>query len=142
MKGKLPRLRRRVTAYTFLRSVLPKVVLEEPRRMHMAVWRDTSYGMDERHKPACGTIGCIGGWTEVMVQGGSPWRHARRPARQILGLTPEQAEVLFYPLKLTGELHQGTLRHARAAVAHMQAFAEKHKAQLQAVMLEPSKEKP
>ena len=125
----LPRLRRRVTAYTFLAKVLPKVILAEPRRMRMGIWQLQAW-KDMDNRPACGTVGCIGGWTEIMT--------GRRAAR-VLGLRDQWSkasrELFFGPL--TNDLDQGMPLHARRVVAHLKRFATKYRATLRQTVIEP-----
>ena len=50
----------------------------------------------------CGTTGCIAGWTLAMFAPERPGRpgEAAYKAREILGLTEWQAELLFFPANL------------------------------------------
>ncbi len=136
----MPRLRRRTTAYTFLTVVLPKVILAEPKRMRMGTWISSRYDGedDEDVYPACGTIGCIGGWTELMTG-------HNRSAAKVLGIDfvidPKSQDyldtILFEDHKLMRSPAQGTLSHAKAVVAHMRRFARKHEKRLRKTILEP-----
>lgn len=109
------------TAYGLL-SDIAKLAQEEPARMRMDCWggRPGTYTVISR-VPACRTVGCIGGWTEVL-------RPKKRAART-LGLTNAQELELFYgPLCL--EDNQGTRRHASRVVSLISRFQKKYRTQL------------
>ena len=93
-----PRLTRRVTAFEFLTVDLPAVALEEPRRMRMAFWiEDAAIVSVPSMRPACGTVCCIGGWTEMMVYG-ADLRYTSfrfKSAGDLLGIDVEQRDELF-----------------------------------------------
>lgn len=126
------------TAFGLL-SEVAKVALAEPKRIYMGLWggqkgnfsRLTSdvtssgyenIGLHIDKRPACDTVGCIGGWTEALKPG--------KAASLRLGLSPTQAECLFYPYRLCEEPNQGTLAHAKKVVAHIKRFQKKYSSQL------------
>lgn len=113
------------TAYGLL-SDIAKLALQEPKRMAMAEWM-----MDERRDsapdrgfPKCGSVGCIGGWTEAL--------RPRNRADQTLGLSIAQEDELFYDPKLTCADHQQTVAHAKAVARHIAKFQRKYAKQLKA----------
>lgn len=129
-----PKLRRQ-SAFTFLMVTLPRFILAEPRRMRMGCWAEPFSDLVIVEEPAasappCKTVGCIGGWTELLVGG-------RRYADEILGLTDRQAGVLMYG-RLCYAKGQGTKEHAKKVVAHMRAFAKAHEQQLRGTMITPT----
>lgn len=130
------------TAYDLL-SEVAALALAEPKRINMNTWRLRA-GVDGcepvRGYPECGTVGCIGGWVDTLRNAPS---HA---AQNILGLTDEQADELFYDdglLKEAGNVEDDedddvtdslaqTPEHANNVVAHIRKFQLKYAAQLKA----------
>lgn len=125
------------TAYGVLSDVAT-LALKEPMRIAMATWRqqgdpgetipsDSIFALRTVTLPKCGTVGCIGGWTETIV----PVRRGRyHSAMAILGLDSAQQNELFYPKALTDAPVQQTQEHALAVVTHIRKFQKKYKAQL------------
>jgi hypothetical protein len=125
------------TAFDLLSDVAA-LALAEPRRIHMNFWRLTSTGMNSSKAvpqgfPACGTVGCIGGWTEQIARG------RKRDAGVILGLTHSQRMELFYPQALlddAGSAYEAgdaqTPEHAEKVAAHIKAFQKRYREQLKA----------
>lgn len=117
-------------AYELLDEI-KALALEEPLRVSMNYWRLNASDIEQdtfiTHLilPACGTIGCIGGWAEALAGTG-------QQAADILGLTDDQWNDLFYPLELVWEADEigQTPEHARHVIAHIAAFQQKHEAQL------------
>lgn len=151
----MPRLTRECDGYEFLTEDLPAVLREEPRRLWMNYWFESGHNVEsliadhfEEHedyceqadinveaeidarKPPCGSIGCIGGWTEEIL---GPYT----PAYLRLGLTRDQAHDLFYPDELLKDPEQGTAAHVERVIAHMAAFAKEHEQQLRSVRFTP-----
>lgn len=127
-KNAMPVLPKSVkTAYGLL-SFIAKITAEEPKRMHMGEWRVTQPNWSANHIkfPACGTVGCIGGWTEIL---------SGQIAEAILGLTNDQQEELFFPSRLTGAARQGTAAHAAKVIRHIEKFQRKYSKQLKATRL-------
>jgi hypothetical protein len=132
-----PKLRRQ-SAHLFLTKTLPTFILEEPRRIRMGIWLESIMDpvrfsrIEKQETPSCGTVGCIGGWTEALTG-------ARRgKATQVLGLKhPQQSDELFMPVRLVDAETQGTPAHARAVVRHLHRFATKYKMQLRRTMITP-----
>lgn len=123
---KVPRSKAR-TAYGLLSDVCA-VVTEEPKRLAMGLWLaradEDSSGPPLLGFPACGTVGCIGGWVEVL----SPKNPAC--AETILGLDLNQSDTLFYDNDLCSAPGQQTASHARKVVSHIRKFQKKYRAQL------------
>jgi hypothetical protein len=125
------------TAFDLLSDVAA-LALAEPRRIHMNFWRLTSTDTNvsavvPQGFPACGTVGCIGGWTEQIARG------RKRDAEVILGLTHAQRMELFYPKALLADAGSAreagnaqTPKHAERVVAHIRAFQQKYADQLKA----------
>ena len=116
------------TAYGLL-SEIAALVTAEPKRFDMSTWiRREKHGENARRGfPACGTVGCIGGWTQLL-------RPREGGAQTILGLTFEQSNELFTPSGWLAEDGQ-TAAHARKYVAHLRRFQKKYAAQLKAKKL-------
>lgn len=111
------------TAYGLLSEVV-RLVEEEPKRMWMGIWSACAADviLDKSRRPACGTVGCVGGWCEVLVPGSS--------AQKTLGLTGVQSAGLFLDNDLCCDRYQGTLGHARRVVRHVRRFQKAHETQL------------
>lgn len=113
-------------AYDLLTDI-GKLALEEPKRMRMGIWLvrgDDLWLFRDVVIPACGTIGCIGGWTYVLRPG---------PAvEDTLGLTRAMEHQLFYNLALCNDIDQGTLAHSERVVAHIKRFQKKYAKRLKA----------
>jgi len=137
----IPRLTEPVTAYHFLTETLVKVVRDEPRRMFYRTWITTpDAGRSTRRRldfPDCGTVGCVGGWTELLVAGKMTW--GLDSAHYLLGLTAEQGDDLFMNQRLWASslLDKNDAAHAEKIIAHILRFAEEHKAQLMGHIVEP-----
>ena len=137
----VPRLTEPTNAYEFLTKWLPtNVFLPEPKRLRMGDWyeRDLSWHFEENkltreQAPPCGTIGCIGGFTETCTGG-----DFSRDAHQILGLDPAQGEELFYDETLMYAPNQGTPEHVADVIAHINRFAAKYEEQLKGHMVIPA----
>jgi hypothetical protein len=117
------------TAYDLLSDVVA-VVLAEPKRLRMAVplWLDVRKLLDDA--PACGTVGCVAGWTVMLKDRPSnvDFSVCER-AGDILGLTERQQMELFYTFpKAAG----GTTRHAKEEVRLIRKFQKKYARQLKA----------
>ena len=123
-------------AYDLLDDV-KALALEEPKRIAMGWWLvQNGYSSDallvrvlKGGFPECGTVGCVGGWVEVLT--GNNVR-----AVKVLGLTEDQGLRLFYPPGLVEEEGQ-TIEHATAVVAHITAFQALHEARLKAKAVTP-----
>jgi hypothetical protein len=67
---------------------IQKHILEEPKRIYMPRWRLVFSAIRKEGlcAPECGTVGCIGGWAEILsgVEG---------YARDLLGLDSEHGEA-------------------------------------------------
>lgn len=115
------------TAFGLL-SEIAKLTLKEPKRMRMDIWGGREHNAsselyDLTQAPACGTVGCIGGWTDVLT------KQKRGKAGETLGLTSAQEDALFMP-GLMFDNEQGTPKHARKVVAHIKRFQKKYATQL------------
>lgn len=127
-KSLIPKSRAK-TAYGLL-SEVARVVTEEPKRFDMSLWRKVegrTMFPPALGFPACGTVGCLGGWAEVLRPGIA--------AAATLGLTDDQANELFCPTGWNAVAGQ-TAAHARKYVAHLRRFQKKYAKQLKAKKLE------
>jgi hypothetical protein len=114
-------------AYELLDEI-KALALEEPKRMNMGLWRvedgdEWTIAAFEIDLPSCGTVGCIGGWAEVLAG-----------SSDALGLTWCQSEELFSGDALIAEsIRIGqTVEHAQHVADHITAFQQKYEAQLKA----------
>ena len=119
-------------AYELLQEIR-KLILEEPKRYDQEYTLTVGDGPD---MPACGTVGCVAGWTVALKL---PDRVAQYSygggvcirAATILGLDYEQRSLLFDGGAL-GRTRPQTLRHAKRGAEHIKRFMEKHAKQLKA----------
>lgn len=140
----LPRSKAK-TAFGLLGEVR-KIILAEPKRYNqgdsISVRRPRNDGGDEsEYWPACGTIGCVGGWVYALKYPGRvrfmqrtsryPIKNPLDAAQEVLGLTDAQASTLFYS-SAAGALdwEQGRKNHARRGAAHIARFQKKYAKQL------------
>lgn len=84
-----------------LRIVRDTIALLPPERFNMATWGGLQTNIyaqlvDQfQLKHDCGTCGCIGGWAQALLsKKGEPEEFE---PRDLLGLTSDEAEELFYP---------------------------------------------
>jgi hypothetical protein len=113
------------TAYELLDEIAA-LALEEPKRMAMSEWLlnkgDESLPAGFLGWPSCNTVGCIGGWTNMLV----PHLYVS----QVLGLNVDQQSELCYPDDLVYADNPQTPEHAQAVVEHIHAFQAKYESQL------------
>ena len=127
----LPKSRAK-TAYGLL-SEIAALGLAEPKRIQMGIYLHQQ-GVDadpDDYYPACGTVGCIAGWTCILKSLGwlgSIWG----PAMELLGLNLDQANELFHDESLCAAPDQQTKAHAKAVAKHIHRFQKKYAAQLKA----------
>lgn len=130
VKTKMPKSRAK-TAYGLLGEVAA-LILAEPKRYDQRDVLTFKTGDHETYFPACGTIGCVAGWT-VALKASAPKVVAGNgnvlgTARKILGLTEGQEYELFVDSAVGGK-SQG-LTHARNGARHISQFQKKYRAQL------------
>jgi hypothetical protein len=67
-----------------------------------------------KKKHYCGTVACIGGWTELLfaAPAASGWYGHKAPS--LLGLSQEDAQELFYPHALEDSLEWNQITNAQA----------------------------
>jgi hypothetical protein len=107
-------------------------ILEEPRRFAMGTWlkkyipgtlidEPDSETLEMRRVPACGTVGCIAGWTVDLTGGKSSRASFDGAARRRLGISPTKSTRLFYtyswPLKFSERYQNAKTKLARAKIA-------------------------
>lgn len=129
-KAKLPVSRAR-TAYGLL-SEIAALALAEPKRMRMSVTllRDDPASAPNFY-PACGTVGCIAGWTTVLKGlRTDPFGGVLSSAARTLGLIGEQEDDLFCDVPLCSATNQQTVAHAKAVARHIREFQKKYRHQL------------
>lgn len=95
----------------------------------MGTWFENVEGSRMAH-PACGFIGCVGGWTEILTG-------ISKPAMEILGLTVHQSNDLFFSRRVVAHGPQGGKRHAEFVIAHLLKFAAAREQQLRHHMITP-----
>lgn len=125
------------TAYGLL-SEIRKLILEEPKRYDQTGWliRGKRYAASiyGDMAPACGTVGCVGGWVQALKG---------RSAGRTLGLNYQQQVELFDGAAAgkrwefsdggSSRVTVATVRaHARRGAKHIARFQKKYSAQLKA----------
>jgi len=119
------------TAYGLL-SEVAALALAEPKRIDMSRWvcREGSPSQYEwdyvaplRGYPACGTVGCIGGWVDTLT------RKKVGDAYDTLGLGLDAGNELFMP-PWWADRDTQSRAHARKVVAHIRKFQKKYASQL------------
>ncbi len=133
-----------VTAYGLLNAVI-RVTLEDYRRIVMGIVCIRGRYLEKEyrysfyyHRPPCGAIGCIAGWTLILTNNTDLDElnmGVTYFARRLLGLSPNQEEELFYPHDLIHSRTSQTKEHAIAVIKHIRAFQKKYKEQLKATKL-------
>lgn len=140
----VPRLRRVTDAFHFLVHDLTAVVDDEPRRMQMGQWHKRHHPLfrptlfKSGTLPPCGTVGCVGGWTEIMVWDAGGEMCGWQSAANTLRLSDVQQEELFFARDLVNDWDQGNRAHADRVIAHIRLFAERYKDQLLDTILIPA----
>lgn len=124
------------TAYGLL-STIVAIVKSDARTMRMADWNGipggaTTYPEDVR--PVCGTVGCIGGWTDHLAGND----HSTTSTARVLGFDYRRDEddddskaiddLFFGPL--CNDSTQGTPSHARKVIWLIKRFQRKHRRRL------------
>lgn len=130
------------TAYGLL-SEIRRLILEEPERydqnQYLLTKEAFSWKFEQPSAPACGTIGCVAGWTCALK--GLRWPRNEAvldQARIILGVDEAAATSLFrfdaVPLRSPSlfEKRVTPQRHARLGARHIAKFQKKYAAQLKA----------
>lgn len=155
-KVKFPAIVPRYTTPYDILTTIQALAKEEPRRIYMNLWISKSVkyingvlqrSQEERGErrtkyimPACGTVGCIAGWAKALLNptgitdGDNVDAHGY--ARDVLGLTNEQAYSLFAPGGLETWPKGGTRAHALQFIAHIEAFKVANEAQLKSKFVE------
>jgi hypothetical protein len=130
---KMPRSRAK-TAYGLLMDV-KRIILEEPRRLHMGlvcIQDADTMAVNGLARPECGTVGCIAGWVNVLSESRnvlSVW-----DAAVTLGINyGDTGDELFCP-DFMNEQPQ-TKAHARKTAKHIDRFVAKHKKHLMATRI-------
>lgn len=131
----LPRSRAK-TAWGLLQDV-KRAILAEPKRANMWTFRSTR--LPEDGGPACGTVGCLAGWVNIL-SGDKYARqyHPRQAAEQILGSTCNYLFGDAYHVFNAGSgdacetTKPGTRAHAQAVVNRINRFMRVNKAKLKA----------
>lgn len=142
---KPPRIRRATTAYELLTDVCA-VITEEPKRYYQGVWGTRKPERRGLTPPACGTVCCVAGWVQTLVQPkqGYGISTAGR-AKRILGIDDAQADVLFDGAALhdfTRDLDlpkPGSRAYARLGVRHIRKFQAEYATQLKAKIVTPAR---
>jgi hypothetical protein len=123
------------TAYGLL-SEIRALILAEPKRYNQHDVLDY-VEPDEADAPACGTVGCVAGWTCVLKvrRLKAKWLEAEisvlDQAQEILGLSDGQAGLLFEG-HIAGERCGEIEAHADRGAAFIAAFQKRFARQLKA----------
>jgi hypothetical protein len=112
-----------------------KHILAEPKRINMNNW---CYKKPKsRGGPACGTVGCIAGWTVLLSHPKKEWshwtevgknkfdHHVQSEAIRLLGITVDQSNYLFCAWGITGRPH--TKPYAKKVASRIDALIEAHR---------------
>lgn len=129
------------TAYGLL-SEIRKLIIEEPKRYDQWGWRRL-LSQSDAFAPACGTVGCVGGW--ICVLKGYPFgdSDSTKFAYKILGMNGDVVWNELFDADLAGLRWEQrgndsvvTMRairaHARRGAAHIARFQKKYAKQLKA----------
>ena len=101
--------------------------------------------------PSCGAVGCVAGWTEMLVSG--YYQHSRlESAARILGINEGKTEILcmheeskgiatelFCPNDLMSATDEGTPEYAERVILHINEFCRKYESLLKAHIIDPKK---
>lgn len=119
------------TAYGLL-SEIRQIILDEPKRydqrytLTIGAACEIGYGFEA---PACGTVGCVAGWT-VALRGRRRNGGVCARAARILGLSEQQGYDLFDAY--AAGRRDDVWSHAERGAQHIAKFQEKYAAQLKA----------
>lgn len=103
-----------------------RMILAEPKRMTMLHWFHTrDDGEQGIRYPACGMVGCIGGWIEELHRRAHP--RSSLSATNLLNLPDDLATELFFDHRLVYAREHQTKRYAEAVAAHIDRFIEKYR---------------
>lgn len=119
------------TAYGLL-SEVRRLILEEPKRYNQLdtlTIRGTRGNRIYDEYPACGTVGCVAGWTTVLAaKNPARVRDVLTYARKVLGLNSAQEERLFNGFVVPG-IRQSR-EHAAGGAVHIRRFQQEFASQL------------
>lgn len=139
------------------------VIQGEPKRYDQGAWiKLVEQGYSEEYKasqmPACGTIGCVAGWVDLLVTGRQTIidvdmfaDQTQKRATRILGLNKAQQNQLFegnaiakvrewLPVSLDNEGFYpmtGTEAYAALGVLHIRKFMQRHERKLKGTIVRP-----
>lgn len=131
---------RPTTSWDVLERV-KELAREEPLRIWMRIELCRRAEMvPARELPACGTVGCVGGWSSILLgmvglDDIDHYVHLGAVGAR-MGLTESQKDELFYPRE--GEIrwynYMGgqTRSYANEVIDHISAFQQKYEQQLKA----------
>ncbi len=147
----VPRLTEPTTAYDLLTIHLPKVMREEPARVRMAIYGVMGSGAkaycESKHygeaaPPACGTVGCIAGWTCILAGAPGDFKDISvgEDAARLFGFRDDEETTdiadLFYGER-TRDKDQGSPAHAERVIESMTKFAADNEIRLRAAIITP-----
>ena len=152
-------------AYELLNEIATLIV-EEPKRYNQYTWKELIANVPEHIAPACGTVCCVAGWVDTLknpepidakllyAEKTNHWFDVKYSASAILGISPEQAEVLFdgnaagdrdpdnYVIEdeddhwdEVGRYEYDLAGHAERGAAHIRRFMAEHETQLKAKLV-------
>lgn len=105
-------------------------ILEEPKRMNMDRWCTNPNHVESKRTPACGTVACFGGWAVALSQ---HWKYAQlnenywslaQMAREALGLTKDESDVLFIPQRWPIEYLDRLDKHSPGSKSYAKVVAK------------------
>lgn len=154
MKTSLLPISKAKTAYGLLSDVC-KVILAEPKRVFMPAWGGVPGNKDQVLQgfgltrllpnvsgPECGTIGCIGGWSECLLRDRPGADGRRQDVFEIFKFTSFSdgavfTQGLFYLLYMWAveDTAYGTRAYATAVVKKIRRFQKTHAKHLKSLKI-------
>lgn len=121
-------------AYELLNSII-RLVRNDPKRMRMQDWgrKGNAGWVPHDQQPACGTVGCIGGWIGMLTKQDSLVKVVKILGFDIIDDFNDNRYIdeLFFG-KLVGDHNQGTPAHAEKVIKSIKLFQKTHAARLKA----------
>ena len=141
--NKLLQIKEEMSSYDLIDRVI-ELIWEEPRRMRMNQWGSICAGDNMGdNQPPCGTIGCVAGWSGLLITGLMGALSGAETA-YILGgpeLHSQLYNDVFLDSDLTNDKGQGSIKHAARVVVRLAQFQREHEHRLKEIKVRPIEEK-